>query len=59
GHVSLASVTLTDLGHGKTKLTNVSVFESPADRDSMIKSGMEDGLREGYERLDELVEKTS
>jgi uncharacterized protein YndB with AHSA1/START domain len=46
---------LEDLGDGKTKLTAVSVFQSPEDRDGMIQSGMEKGVVEGNERLDELL----
>jgi hypothetical protein len=31
------------------------VFQSVADRDGMIQSGMEHGMNEGYARLDELL----
>jgi uncharacterized protein YndB with AHSA1/START domain len=55
GHVSLDTLTLEDLGNGKTKATTISVFQTPQDRDGMIKSGMEKGVTEGYERLDELL----
>jgi uncharacterized protein YndB with AHSA1/START domain len=55
GHVSLDTLTLEDLGNGKTKATTISVFQTPQDRDGMVKSGMEQGVREGYERLDELL----
>jgi uncharacterized protein YndB with AHSA1/START domain len=57
GHVSLDTLVLEDLGAGKTKLTTISVFQTPQDRDGMIRSGMEKGVREGYERLDELLSK--
>jgi uncharacterized protein YndB with AHSA1/START domain len=57
GHVSLDTLTLEDLGGGKTKATTISVFQTPQDRDGMIKSGMEKGVTEGYERLDELLAK--
>ena len=53
-HVSFETMYLEDLG-GKTKLTAVSVFQSPEDRDGMIQSGMETGVVEGNERLDELL----
>jgi hypothetical protein len=33
----------------------VSVFQSVEDRDGMIASGMEHGLNESYERLEELL----
>jgi uncharacterized protein YndB with AHSA1/START domain len=57
GHVSLDTISLEDLGSGKTKATTISVFQTPEDRDGMIKSGMESGITEGYERLDELLAK--
>jgi uncharacterized protein YndB with AHSA1/START domain len=56
GHVALDSMTLEDVG-GKTKITAVSVFQSVADRDGMVQSGMESGMEEGYVRLDELLKK--
>jgi hypothetical protein len=40
---------------GKTILRGNSVFQSVADRDGMIESGMEIGINEGYEKLDELL----
>jgi uncharacterized protein YndB with AHSA1/START domain len=59
GHVSLDTLILEDLGGNKTKLTTISVFQTPEDRDGMIQAGMEKGISEGYERLDELLEKES
>jgi uncharacterized protein YndB with AHSA1/START domain len=56
GHVALESVTLDDIS-GKTRMTNISVFQSVEDRDGMIKSGMESGMNESFERLDELLAK--
>jgi uncharacterized protein YndB with AHSA1/START domain len=57
GHVSLDSMTLEELPGGRTKITVHSVFQSVSDRDGMIQSGMERGVKEGHERLDELLEK--
>jgi uncharacterized protein YndB with AHSA1/START domain len=57
GHVSLDTLVLEDIGGGKTKSTTISVFQTPEDRDGMINSGMEKGVYEGYERLDELLAK--
>jgi uncharacterized protein YndB with AHSA1/START domain len=54
-HVSFETAYLEDLGNGKTKVRSVSVFQSPEDRDGMIQSGMEKGVVEGNERLDELL----
>ena len=38
------------------KDAGVSGALSVADRDGMIQSGMETGVREGYERLDDILE---
>lgn len=55
GHVSLETVTFEDIG-GKTLVRQNAVYQSVADRDAMIESGMEAGLNEGLDRLDELLE---
>lgn len=41
----------------RTKLTSQSVFQSVADRDGMLQSGMERGVNDSYDRLDELLVK--
>lgn len=56
GHVTLETMTLEALPNNRTKLTSHSVFQSVSDRDGMIESGMEIGVNEGYERLDEILE---
>ena len=53
--VALEKLVLTDLGDGRTRLVATSLGDSFEDRDAMIASGMETGIREGYERLDELL----
>jgi uncharacterized protein YndB with AHSA1/START domain len=53
--VALEKLVLEDLGDGRTRLTSTSLVDSFADRDAMIASGMEVGIREGYERLDEVL----
>jgi uncharacterized protein YndB with AHSA1/START domain len=55
GHVSLERVAFEDLGD-KTTVRVHAVYQSVEDRDAMIASGMERGVAEGYERLDELLE---
>ncbi len=56
GHVVLDSALFEPIAGGhRTKLTIHSVFQSVADRDGMVQSGMEGGLNEGYERLDGLL----
>jgi uncharacterized protein YndB with AHSA1/START domain len=54
GHVSLETLTLEERD-GKTILRASSVLQSVEDRDGMIASGMETGVNEGYEKLDELL----
>ena len=54
GHVSFETLQLEDLGEGRTRARNVSVFTSSEDRDGMA-SNMEQGVIDGYERLDELL----
>lgn len=56
GHVSLETATFEELSGGRTRVTGHSVFKSNADRDGMIASGMERGVNEGFERLDEVLE---
>ncbi|MEJ2856510.1 MULTISPECIES: SRPBCC family protein [unclassified Saccharothrix] len=53
--VSLDTMTFEDLGNGRTRLRGVSVFDSKEGRDMALSSGMEVGINEGYERLDELL----
>jgi uncharacterized protein YndB with AHSA1/START domain len=55
GHVTLDSARLKKLPGNRTRITIQSVFQSVSDRDGMIQSGMERGVREGYERLDEIL----
>src|SRR5713226_1827717 len=57
GHVSLETAQFEELPEGRTKLTILVVFQSVADRDGMVASGMEWGIVESYQRLDELLEK--
>ncbi|MGZ4906891.1 MAG: SRPBCC family protein [Halobacteriota archaeon] len=57
GHVVLQRATFEELPDDRTRLTAQSVFLSADDRDGMLQSGMEQGINESYERLDELLEK--
>ncbi len=41
----------------RTKLIAQSIFQSVTDRDGMLQSGMEEGVHDSYERLDELLKK--
>jgi uncharacterized protein YndB with AHSA1/START domain len=53
--VALEKLELQDLGDGRTRLVATSLVDSFEGRDAMIASGMETGIHEGYERLDELL----
>ena len=53
--VTLERLTLEALPGGRTRLTATSLVESFEARDAFLASGMETGVREGYEQLDELL----
>jgi uncharacterized protein YndB with AHSA1/START domain len=53
--VALERMMFEDLGNGRTRLTATSLVDSFEDRDAFVASGMEQGVREGYERLDEVL----
>ena len=53
--VALERLVLEDLGDGRTRLTATSLVDSFEGRDAFIASGMEDGVRESYERLDAVL----
>jgi len=53
--VALERLVLEDLGDGRTRLTATSLVDSFEGRDAFLASGMDTGVREGYERLDELL----
>lgn len=55
GHVSLDCMILEELPGDRTRATIHSIFQSVIDRDGMIQNGMETGIREGYERLDDIL----
>lgn len=53
--VSLETLTLTDLGDGRTRLVATSLVDSFESRDQWLASGMEGGLNDGYAKLDALL----
>ena len=57
GHVALETMTLEDLGDGRTRLVTTSLFMTAQDRDGMVQSGMEGGLNESYAALDRVLAK--
>ena len=54
GHVSFSELRLEEKD-GKTVAKTHVVFMSLEDRDGMVASGMEWGMVQGYERLDEII----
>ena len=57
GHVTLETMRLEELPGGRTRLIAQSVFQSVIDRDATLQSGMESGVNDTYDRLEELLEK--
>jgi uncharacterized protein YndB with AHSA1/START domain len=55
GHIVVETATFEDLGGGRTKISTRSVFDTTEERDGMLSSGMEIGMGESYEKLDELL----
>ena len=53
--VALERLVLEELTGGRTRLTATSLVDSFEARDAFLASGMETGVREGYERLDALL----
>ncbi|PSK89665.1 uncharacterized protein YndB with AHSA1/START domain [Murinocardiopsis flavida] len=55
GHVCLESIRFEDLAGRRARVVTHSVFQSVADRDAMLQSGMETGVVDSMNRLDELL----
>jgi uncharacterized protein YndB with AHSA1/START domain len=53
--VALETMTLTDLGDGRTRLHMHSVYPSVEARDAAVSTGMEYGIKDSMERLEELL----
>jgi uncharacterized protein YndB with AHSA1/START domain len=53
--VALETLTLTDLGNGRTRLESMSLTDSFEGRDMWLRSGMETGVEQGYAKLDRLL----
>jgi uncharacterized protein YndB with AHSA1/START domain len=54
GYVLIDTATFEDLGE-RTRVTMHSLFHTGGERDNMLAAGMERGLNQGYEMLDELL----
>lgn len=57
GHVALDQLTFEDLGGGRTMVRTHSVYQTVEDRDGMVQSGMAEGVNDGFDRLEELLER--
>ena len=57
GHVVIETAVFEDLGDGRTRVVNTSLFHTTEERDGMLHSGMEQGLNESYAALDRLLAK--
>jgi uncharacterized protein YndB with AHSA1/START domain len=55
GHVSVDTAVFVDLGDGRTRVVTDSVFHLAEERDGMLESGMERGMNETFDRLDEVL----
>lgn len=55
GYVLVETLTLEDLGAGRTRLVTVSLFHTTEERDGMLQSGMEQGLNQSYAALDRVL----
>jgi uncharacterized protein YndB with AHSA1/START domain len=53
--VALEKLVFEEIVGGRTRLTATSLVDSFEDRDAFVASGMEKGVREGYERLDDVL----
>ena len=56
GYVSVDIAEFEDLGE-RTLVRTRSLFLLPEERDGMLQAGMESGLQETYDRLDEVLER--
>jgi uncharacterized protein YndB with AHSA1/START domain len=55
GYVSVDTATFEELGDGRTRVVTDSIFHLGEERDGMIESGMERGMNETFDRLDEVL----
>lgn len=53
--VSIESLAFEDLGDGRSRVRGHSTYPSIESRDGMVSSGMESGMSEGYQRLEEVL----
>lgn len=56
GHVVMETTKFEELPSDRTRVTVQSVFQSVADRDGMVATGMENGVVDSHEHLDLVLE---
>ncbi|MGX6603388.1 SRPBCC domain-containing protein [Micromonosporaceae bacterium Da 78-11] len=56
GHVAVETYEFTEQD-GRTTISCTATFDTPADRDGMMQSGMEQGAEQSYRALDAYLEK--
>ena len=59
GEGSVDRAEFHEAGAGRTLLVATATFASREDRDGMLRSGMEHGVVDSYERLDEILARGS
>jgi uncharacterized protein YndB with AHSA1/START domain len=55
GHPIVETAVFEDLGDGRTRVVNTSLFYTTDERDGMLRAGMEGGLSQSYAALDKLL----
>ena len=56
GYPIVETLELTDLGNGRTRIVNTSLFYEKDERDGFLASGMEGGMNASYAALDRVLE---
>jgi len=57
GYVEMDTAKFEVLPGSRTRLTIQAIYQSLEDKDGIINNGMEKGIDEGFERLEELLSK--
>jgi len=55
--VSIETLVFENLGDGRTRLSGHAVYPSMEARDGMVASGMESGMKDGFDQLEELLQR--
>jgi uncharacterized protein YndB with AHSA1/START domain len=55
GYVSVGSAEFEDLGDGRTRLVDTTLFFTKAERDGMLQAGVDEGISRSYAALDEVL----